>query len=288
MIDPRSNELPPLTVREFCRRILEVGDLDTKLEPPAERLSDELADSPLCIDEPARDPGLEMRSGVESLPRLRALTSPDARAVCLARFAHHELMAVELFAWALLRWPELPAGLRCGMFEALAEEQLHCRLYLDRLRAHGSALSDHLQSSYFWRHAPAIAESPHGPLAFLCAMGLTFEQANLDFSLIYRDAFRAVGDEASARACQSIHDDEIGHVRLAAHWLRALAPRGEDEVETYRRVVPYPLEAARAKGRRFAEEARRRAGLSEEFIAYVRDARSSQEQYPGRRPGRDE
>ena len=72
----------------------------------AERLSDESAGPALHIDGPARDPGLEMRSGVEALPRPGALTSPQARAVCLARFAHHELMAVELFAWALLRWPE--------------------------------------------------------------------------------------------------------------------------------------------------------------------------------------
>ncbi len=270
VIDSRVSELEPATVREFCRRILESGDLDTKLEPPAARLSDESAGPVLHIDGPARDPGLEMRSGVEALPRPGALTSPQARAVCLARFAHHELMAVELFAWALLRWPDLPAELRRGMLEVLADEQRHCRLYLNRLRAHQSVLPDHPQSSYFWQHAPAIAESPHGPLAFLCAMGLTFEQANLDFTLVYRDGFRAAGDEASARVCQSVHDDEVGHVRLAAHWLRALAPDGQDEVEAYRRAVPYPLAAARAKGRRFTEAARRRAGLSPEFIAFVR------------------
>jgi hypothetical protein len=45
--------------------------------------------------------------------------------------------------------------------------------------------------------------------------------------------------------------------------------------------VPYPLAAARAKGRRFDEAARRRAGLSGEFIAFVRGARSSQEQSRG-------
>jgi hypothetical protein len=40
------------------------------------------------------------------------------------------------------------------------------------------------------------------------------------------------------------------------------------------------LAAARAKGRRFEAAARRRAGLSEDFIAFVRDARSSQEKRP--------
>jgi len=284
-VGTRQPELEQVTVREFCRRILESGDLEAKLAPAigpsGEILPDEPAGPPLCFDRPARDPELEMHAGAESLPRPGELVSPEARARCLARFANHELMAVEFFAWALLRWPDLPTELRSGFFSVLAEEQLHCRLYLGRLRALGSALSDHQLSDYFWKHAPAIAASPHGPRAFLCAMGLTFEQANLDFTLTYRDGFRNAGDEASAEICQRIHDDEIGHVRMAARWLRALAPEGLDEIEAYQEAVPYPLAAARAKGRRFDEAARRRAGLSGEFIAFVRGARSSQERCPG-------
>ena len=271
-----------MTVREFCQRIFESGNLEAKLAPPVgpsgEALADEPAGPALCFDRPARDPELEMHAGVEPLPRPGELTSPAARTRCLARFANHELMAVEFFAWALLRWPDLPTGLRRGFVSILAEEQLHCRLYLDRLSALGSALSDHRLSDYFWKHAPAIAASPHGPRAFLCAMGLTFEQANLDFTLIYRDGFRNAGDEESAQICQRIHDDEVGHVRMAARWMRALAPEGQGDIEAYEAAVPFPLAAARAKGRRFDEAARRRAGLSGEFIAFVRSARSSQEQ----------
>jgi uncharacterized ferritin-like protein (DUF455 family) len=280
-----------VTVREFCRNIVESGNLEVKLAPPigasGEALLDEPAGPPLDFDRPARDPEIEMHAGVEPLPRPGELASREARARCLARFANHELMAVEFFAWALLRWPNLPAELRRGFVAVLAEEQLHCRLYLDRLHALGSALSDHRLSDYFWKHAPAIAASPHGPRAFLCAMGLTFEQANLDFTLIYRDGFRNAGDEESAQACQRIHDDEVGHVRMAARWMRALTPEGQDEIEAYRESVPFPLAAARAKGRRFDEAARRSAGLSEEFIAFVRSARSSQEQLPNADRNRD-
>jgi len=281
-----------LTLREFCRRILESGDLDSKLAPPVGASGAALIDRPtegaLCIDWPARDPGLEMHTGAERLPRPHELNSREARASCLARFANHELMAVELFAWALLRWPELPAELRRGFVAVLAEEQLHCRLYLERLHALGSALGDHRVSDYFWKHARAIADSPHGARAFLCAMGLTFEQANLDFTLIYRDGFRSAGDEASAQVCQRIHDDEVRHVRMAAHWMRVLAREGQGEIEAYREAVPFPLAAARAKGRRFDAAARRRAGLGEEFIAFVRDARSSQEKLPERSASPDD
>jgi predicted amidophosphoribosyltransferase len=48
-------------------------------------------------------------------------------------------------------------------------------------------------------------------------------------------------------------------------------------IEAYEASVPFPLSAARAKSRQFCEEARIRAGLPEDFIRYVRDARSTQE-----------
>ena len=270
-------------IREFCRQILESPTLDAKLCPPetdcdaVECEAD--ASAALLIDRPARSAGLAMGSGAGRLPRPGELTDPNARARCLARFAHHELMAVELFAWALLRWPGLPGALQRGLLRALQEEQLHCRLYLDRLRALGAELSDFDHSDYFWKHVPAIAQSPHGARAFLCAMGLTFEQANLDFTLLYRDAFRRVGDEDSARVCQRVHDDEIDHVRLAAQWNLRLDGRADEgaEVEAYAEAVPFPLSAARAKGKHFSIAARRRAGLSSAFIEYIRTARSTAE-----------
>ena len=268
----------PSSVREFCLRLLQQGDLATKLSPPGSALCDDEPGPAVWITRPARSPELAMAGGAERLPRPGELADPAQRAACLARFAHHELMAAELFAWALLRWPALPAPLRRGWLGVLADEQRHCRLYLERLAALGSALHEHPRSNYFWKHAPAIAASPHGPRAFLCAMGLTLEQANLDFSLLYRDAFREAGDEASARVCQRVHDEEVTHVRLAAHWLRQLqlGAGSRSDADAYDEAVPFPLAASRAKGRRFDVAARRRAGLSEEFIEHIRTARSSQ------------
>jgi uncharacterized ferritin-like protein (DUF455 family) len=270
------------TVRDFCRAILESGDLADKLHPPcradAGALDDREPGLPLFIDRPARCSGLAMGGGAAPLPRPGELREAEARIRCLARFAHHELMAVELFAWALLRWPELPGALREGFLAALVDEQRHCSLYLERLRAHGSSLVEHApHSDYFWRQLPAIATSPHGVQAFLAAMGLTFEQANLDFALLYRDAFREAGDAESAAALQQVHDEEIGHVALAAHWMRKLDPGGRSLAPIYLEAVPFPLSPARAKARRFEVRARRKAGLDEEFIELVRNARSSQE-----------
>jgi uncharacterized ferritin-like protein (DUF455 family) len=266
----------PETLQEFCRQILERGDLTEKLNPPRPDLRDGPS-QPVCIDAPVRNAALRLAGGADRLPRPGELSKPEARARCLARFAHHELQAVELFAWALLRWPALPAPLRRAWLGILADEQRHCRMYLERLQDHGQSLADYApHSDYFWHQAANIAASPHGARAFLAAMGLTLEQANLDFTLTYRDAFRAAGDEPSARVCQTVHDEEIGHVRLAAEWLERLGPAGAHQVDLYTAAVPFPLSASRAKGRRFDAASRRRAGLSEPFIEWVRQAQSSQ------------
>ena len=280
----------PANAREFCLRILESGDLASKLAPPLDRAGQVLALDPsgsaIFIDRPARDVGLRMRGGGDKLPRPGELSDLASRQLCLARFAHHELMAVEYFAWALLRWPDLPLPLRRGLLAALADEQRHCRLYLDRLDALGGRFDGDDHSDYFWRHAPAIAASPAGPAAFLAAMGLTLEQANLDFTLTYRDGFARAGDPESAAICQQVHDDEIAHVALAAYWLVRLEPASPGapdsrldagDLDAYLASVPFPLGAGRAKGRRFEAKPRARAGLSEAFIEHVRQARSSQE-----------
>ena len=117
---------------------------------------------------------------------------------------------------------------------------------------------------------------PRGPAAFLAAIGLTLEQANLDFTLVYADAFRRAGDEASAHVAEIVHVDEQQHVRMAAEWLAQLSPPGESEVDAYRAAVPFPFDAARAKGRQFSASARRAAGLSEALIEHVRAARPEQ------------
>jgi uncharacterized ferritin-like protein (DUF455 family) len=278
------------SLRAHCLAILESGELEAKLAPPfggdGALLPDTDRGQARHVARPARAPELEMRGGAARLPRPNELATPRARATCLRRFAHHELMAVELFAWALVRWPELAPELRRELALALADEQRHCRMYLERLRAQGEDFGDEPLSDYFWKHVPAIHVHPRGPLAFLAAMGLTLEQANLDFTLLYADGFRAAGDEASARVSEAVHRDEQRHVALAAKWLARLAPRGESEVETYVASVPFPLEASRAKARSFDAEARRAAGLGDALIEHVRSARATQESRPrARRTG---
>lgn len=266
----------PTTVQEYALTLLSSGSLDDKLRPARTEtgapLVDPRGDSYTLPILPCRDERIALAHGAPRLPALKELTDAGARARCLERFAHHELCAVEMFAWALLAFPDAPPAVRRGLLQTLVEEQLHLSLYLERLDAHDYAFGSGALSDYLWQHVPRILEAEQPLLAFLCAMGLTLEQANLDFSLLYRDAFRAVGDEESAKVFQRVHDDEVRHVRFAAHWIRALSEEPND-AEAYLRHVPFPLSAARAKARRFDRAARRRAGLSDDLIELVEKAR---------------
>ncbi len=264
------------TVREYCQRLLEDGSLAGKLaapeRPDGSPLGDDERGAPLVIDRPAREAGLRLHGRGERLPKLHELKGASERAVTLERFAHHELCAIELFAWALLAFPDLPRALRRGLLAALSEEQLHLRLYLERLGALGGGLEESACSDYLWRGMRGVLSSAHPEAAFLSAVGLTFEQANLDYSALYADAFARAGDDDTAAVLRRVHDDEIGHVALAVRWLPRLVG-GSTDLEAYERTVPFPLSAYRAKGRRFRVDARRRAGLSEEFIRHVEQAR---------------
>lgn len=296
------------TIQQFCQLILDSGDLRAKLQRPVqdgqnsgEVLIDDFVDeagvsmqiAPRYIDAPMRGPQLAMASGAEKLPTLGQIQKDsDARLACLRRFAHHELMAVELFAAAILAYPQAPASLRRAWLQALSEEQEHCRFYLDaaaRILGVDAAkdaekaaeppnlFGDAPLSDYFWQNANTLWRHPEQEKCFLSAMGLTLEQANLDFTLLYRDAFRQAGDMQTAAAIQQVHNDEIQHVKLAMIWLRKLKNPDDTDVMAYQKSVPFPLSAARAKARRFDIAARKKAGLHDDMIAWVRDAKPYQE-----------
>lgn len=277
----------PVRVVDWARSLLESGDLLSKRTPPPPDLVDDVSGViDVDIDQPARSGVLVMRDGSERLPALRELSSSSARASCLSRFAHHELMATELFAWALVRFPQAPTALRRGWLAALAEEQQHLELYLSRLSTTGAGFGDEGLSGYFWKLMPGVRTAADPLKAFLCFQGLTLEQANLDFTIMFRDGFKEAGDVETAAVLQQVHDDEIAHVRLANTWLlrdgdtrKDHLPADED-CRRYVEHVPFPLSAARAKGRRFEVGARRRAGLSPAFIEHVRAARPYQREKP--------
>lgn len=252
------------TVQEFARRIVCSGSLDEKLERAPAGLED--APGPAEVHEgPGRPGALSFAECAVKVPPAQGMHDPEQKVRLLHAFANHELQATELFAWALLAFPDSPAAFRSGLLRILGEEQAHVRMYRGRLNELGAELGDFAVNGYFWGKIRGLEK----PAEFVCAMGLTFENANLDHTLHYAAAARAAGDERTARLIEQVHRDEIGHVRFGWTWLERFKVAEQSMWEAYQANVRWPLRAALARGRAFDEASRREAGLDEGFIAQL-------------------
>lgn len=257
-----------MELREWAMQILSAGSLEEKLITPDE-LTDESPGSPLTILEPNRPSHMKFnrRSREEKLPAFQELHCAEKRAICLHRFAGHELLAVEIMAYVLLAFPDASYTFRKGVAHVLKEEQGHVRLYMKRLQELGLNFGDLPLYKHFWMHTPYITS----PLHYISMMSLTFEMANLDFAPIYGKIFTNVGDTESASLMATILKDEISHVRFGWQWLKKLKDEKDSEWDAWHKVLQTTLlTPKRAKGFYLHQETRQKAGIAEDFIEKLR------------------
>ena len=253
-----------MQLREYARAVIGGRHLDDKLRPPPDELLDSAPGSAEVWSRPERDASLAIRPATEvKVPPLQGMKDVNQRPRILHAMANHELQAIELFAWAVLAFPDTPTSFRRGLVAILAEEQRHFELYRQRLRAHGMEFGDLGVTGYFWNRAEAI----RSPLQFSCVMGLTFENANLDFAREFSAAARECGDVETAQAIDVVHADEIRHVAFGWRWLSRWKRPDDTMWQAYLDNLERPLGPERARGKTFDADDRRAAGLDEEFIA---------------------
>lgn len=254
-----------MELRALAERVLFGEELESKLFSP-ETVTDEYPGARIVAPEaPGRPRALRFKPeghrGGE-FPR-RRLEGERERGQVLHFFANHELLAVELMALALLRFPDAPESFRRGVFRTLREEQHHTRLYLDRMKACGVEFGELPVSGFFWRCVSGM----ECPLDYVSGLSLTFEQANLDFCLDFSEAFLQAGDSETAGLLKSIYRDEIAHVAYGLKWFRHWKEPQQSDWDAFRHQLRFPLSPRRAKGARFNAEGRRQAGFGEDFIA---------------------
>ena len=252
-------------LRDQAERLLFGSRLEDKLAP-LERLTDvRPGQGILPPKSPGRPPGLELRRGLRSeFPR--SFSSGRARGTALHFFANHELLAIELMALCLLRFPEAPAAFRRGLANIISEEQEHLRMYISGAGRLGVELGEQPVNAFFW-DALRNADSP---LAFVAGMGLTFEQANLDHCRRFIGLFDQAGDSQSAELLRKVYADELRHVRHGLSWFRSWKEPGATDFEAHREALSKPLTIARAKSRPFDEAGRRSLGFGEDYIRSLR------------------
>ena len=255
-----------MEIRDFAEKVLEANTLEEKLWAPEGRLTDEAPGAARVVaGEPGRPVGLHFAARGERvrLPRGDELEGAEARAVLLHAFANHELLAVELMALALLKFPEAPAAFRRGLVHTMREEQEHTRLYMGRMAEGGLALGDLPVNGFFWKGISGMAT----PLEYVSHLSLTFEQANLDYARHYGGLFQRIGDRETGDLLERIYRDEIAHVGYGLKWFRRWKDPARGDWEAWQDTMVFPLSPARAKGNApFNREGRVLAGFGEAFI----------------------
>ncbi len=269
MVTATQNRAGPLLFHDFALGIVESESLATKLTPPPETLSDEPLQPARQPSEPGRPANLQIRPGREvRVPSIVGFADPEQRVRILHALANHELQAAELFAWALLAFPAAPPNFRRGLLHILTDEQRHTRMYIARLNAAGAAFGDFPVSGYFWNKIDTI----RSPLDFICAMSLTFENANLDHTIDYAAAAGQAGDHKTATVIDKVHSDEVEHVRFGWQWLQVFKRHDQSAWQTYGEHLTWPLRPAKARGRMFHRQGREAAGLDAEFIRRLEES----------------
>lgn len=252
-----------MQLREYAESIVFATTLAGKLQrPPTDWVDTEPGDA-LRVSEPERPTNLGIcEARAVKVPPITGMQDVSQRRRILHAFANHELQAAELFAWMILAFPDEPPSFRRGLLSILVEEQEHCELYIARVQALGGDFGDYPVTGHFWKRIADVQT----PLDFVCTMGLTFENANLDFGREYAIAAREVGDEETAVAIEKVHEDEIRHVAFAWRWLQRWKPETKSGWQTFVDTIQFPLAPSRARGATLDRESRVKAGLDEEFI----------------------
>src|ERR1051326_8838738 len=200
-----------MELREFAERGLFATTLEEKLRRPAGITDERPGVALVAPDSPGRPATLRFKphgSGQAGFPPMHRLEQQRERGRLLHFFANHELLATELMALVLLRFPQAPASFRRGVLQTLKDEQQHTRWYLRRMEECAIHFGELPVSGYFWRAMSKIEQ----PIDYVAGLSLTFEQANLDFAAHFARLFASAGDVETARLLEQIHHDEIGHV----------------------------------------------------------------------------
>lgn len=268
------------SIREIAERVLTARTLREKLHGAPHQVSDEQRECSMVLpSSPGRPKELEISAkGVQvDFPGTNKLDDTAERGKMLHFLANHELLATELMALALLKFPNAPEEFRRGVYETMREEQAHTLMYMRRMKSCGMEFGELPVNDYFWR----MVSTMECPMDFVARLSLVFEQANLDYSLHYGKLFREVGDGGTARVLETIYDDEIGHVGHGLKWFRKWKDAGLTDWAAYKKTLFFPMTVARGKGMvPFNAEGRRAAGLDEEWIREIEVAEQSRGRTP--------
>ena len=250
------------TINEYCEFLLLSDRLEDKLKYPPDDLIDLKGFNKKIPSLPARETKIQISDQKSKIPRLEHLHLNINRGIALHHFANHELMATEIFAWALLKFQNISDRSRQDLFSSLKEEQKHLRLYIERMKELGIEFGDRPLNGIFWKYISFMQTFEK----FSAIMSLSFEGANLDYATIYQKTFSQFGDLKTAEIMETVFLDELKHVKRGLKVIQQRENTTISEWEYYRSLLDAPFTPRRAKGYFYIPDTRRKVGFTEDFI----------------------
>ncbi|MFK8138361.1 MAG: DUF455 family protein [Bdellovibrionales bacterium] len=266
-----------MEISDFAQKILFSDRLEDKFFSP-DSVTDEhpgFGNSLPLV--PARPDFLRFRESDAKFPNQRELETEFHRARLIHFFANHELLALEIMSYTLLKFPNAPKKFRLGLVNTIEEEQSHMRLYVNYMNELGLGFGEIPVNDFFWK---SMVQMKH-PSDFCASMSMVFEQANLDFARYYKNLMKSMGDEKSAEILDTVYQDEISHVGFGLHWFKHFV-QPKSVFDSHKKALQFPLGLQRAKaaGKMYDIDGRKKAGFSLEYIEKLKLHSSSKERPP--------
>lgn len=268
-----------MNISHFAQTILLSSSIEDKTSSPSSMSFDmgQNFELPRTFEFPGRPKELSLNRSSRPLKKFPAdFSSKLARGYALHFFANHELLALELMALCLLKFPDAEQDFRRDIYHTMLEEQVHLRLYIQRMNELGCDLGDMPVNSFFWNTISTMKT----PMDFSVRMSLTFEQANLDHAQYYRQKFHGVEDWKSSAIMQKVYEDEIKHVASGVKWCSKWKDDETDLFDLHESLLRLPLSVKRACGKVFDIDGRLGAGMPKSYIDKVKVYTRSKGQIP--------
>jgi uncharacterized ferritin-like protein (DUF455 family) len=264
-----------LDIFQQAQSIVEGSRLENKLIP----LKFTMAGSPSAltlVTNPGRESKIAFSDKQLKFPNKNKLVTVEGTAIALHFFANHELLAIEMMAMAILKFPvkgEEGDKFRKTLISTIKDEQKHFKLYQTRMSELGVEFGDLPVNDFFWKqihHCTSIE-------SFYAMMALTFESANLDFANYYKNIFVECEDFATADILSTVLEDEIRHVKIGWNYVSQSnlnTNKNEKIWNYYLSLLPSKITPARAKGINYNPRLREQAGIDKEFVNQLSNFKS--------------
>ncbi|MDH5408690.1 MAG: ferritin-like domain-containing protein [Gammaproteobacteria bacterium] len=218
------------------------------------------------IDVPGRPDKPELVSP-RNLPK-RSLSSTKGRAALIHALCHIEFNAINL-AWdAVYRFQDMPRDYYTDWSQVAAEEAYHFGLLREHLRQLGYDYGDFDAHNGLWE---MTVKTDFDPMVRMALVPRVLEARGLDVTPGIMAKLDGCGDNAAVKILEIIHRDEVGHVEIGSRWFNYLCEKRKLEpASTFDSLIKKYMKG-QLKGP-FDMDARRKAGFSEQELAYLEGA----------------